>query len=460
MSIPPLPPLRIRDADGSPNVIPVFDIVVSNMTLTKIGGTTVRLDASGSQGPAGPAGTLTIGSGITGGAIGGYALIVSDGATLWQVETGQFLKVYAPTGGNYIAFAADGNLSAEKVLQASNGTILVTTDATGVYLAALTGVTVPVYAPTGGNYVAFLADANLSNEKVLTASDNITLTTSATAIFISATTNQAGSSVVYAPTGGPYVTFIADATLTDERILSAGTNVTITTSATAIFISADTGAGGGAPSTAEYVTYAANGSLSAEKVLTAGSSVTIVTDATAIYINAVTNAAGAAATKTVRIPMALLTVAVNSANAWYEARSGANIDAAHTVFSDNCTGRATYWTEVPYNVVGTGSWRLIFKHEAERGSGGVVVLTMRATVSSDGNTVDAAPTVLLSTNQYTVNTFNALSVTTSSTALDSTLALTAGALLRVVVERSGGNANDTVNANWYLKSLNLQCDVS
>lgn len=97
-----------------------------------------------------------------------------------------------------------------------------------------------------------------------------------------------------ASTGGFYVVYTADATLSREKILTAGSNVTIATDSTAIYINALTGAasnsGGLAGTGAFYITYLADPTLSVEKVLTAGSSVTIHTDATAIYINATTNA--------------------------------------------------------------------------------------------------------------------------------------------------------------------------
>jgi len=51
-------------------------------------------------------------------------------------------------------------------------------------------------------------------------------------------------------------------------------------------VSAATAAG--SPVDGPYITYSSNASLTAEKILTAGSSVTIVTDGTAVYINALT----------------------------------------------------------------------------------------------------------------------------------------------------------------------------
>lgn len=206
--------------------------------------------------------------------------------------------VYAPTGGNYIAFLEDSDLTNEKVLTASNN-ITITTDGTSVFITALTPTVVAqsggtVYAPTGGNYVAFLADANLSNEKVLTASNNITITTDATTIWLSANTGASGASVTYAPTGGEYVTWVANNTLTNEKVLTASNNITITTGASTVLISANTGATiFFAPSNAPYITFLADSTLSNEKILTASNNIQITTGATQVYLTALTANAGA-----------------------------------------------------------------------------------------------------------------------------------------------------------------------
>ena len=65
-----IPPLRIREVDGSPNVIPVFDIILSNnLTLLNQGGGIVSISATtgaagGSQAPI--TFPLIVGSGGTG----------------------------------------------------------------------------------------------------------------------------------------------------------------------------------------------------------------------------------------------------------------------------------------------------------------------------------------------------------------------------------------------------------
>jgi hypothetical protein len=439
--------------------------------------------------------TITTAVGLSGGrTLGADITLVADTALL--ITSGRTITTLVGlSGGNTLAanisLAADtallvtsgrtitagagltggGNLSADRTLSlatpvsvSSGGTGATSIGSNQLVIGAGTAAQTVLAALNSGELIVGSATSLKpqilgagSQGQVLVADSSKTL---GMAWVNSSSLGTGGSNVIYAPTGGFYIVFSGMDILTSEKVLTAGTNVTLATDSTAIYINADTGAGGGAPASAEFVTYTANGSLSAEKTLTAGSSINITTDATAIYINATTNAAGASATKTVRIPMALLTVAANTANAWYEVASGASIDVAHVTFVDSGVGVATYWTEVPFNLASAASWNLVFKHEAAAGNGGNVLLTLRASVASNGSTLDASPTVLVSTNAYSVLTNGALNVTTASTPLDSILGISAGHYLRVIVERSGNNASDTVNANWRLKTLNLQCDVN
>ena len=83
-----------------------------------------------------------------------------------------------------------------------------------------------------------------------------------------------------APTDARYVTLSTDATLTQERVLTAGTDIGITDNGagSTVVISFTGSSGGGAPTDAQYVTLATDGDLSNERVLTAGSNITL-TDA-------------------------------------------------------------------------------------------------------------------------------------------------------------------------------------
>ena len=93
-----IPPLRVRDADGSPNFIPVFELVISGATLSRVGavGVQIRVDS---------------GAGGTG----------------------------APTGGEYITYASNADLTAERVLIAGTG-VSVASDATNFFVNVNTNV--------------------------------------------------------------------------------------------------------------------------------------------------------------------------------------------------------------------------------------------------------------------------------------------------------------------------------
>lgn len=242
--------------------------------------------------------------------------------------------IYAPTGGAYLTFSANTVLTSEKVLTAGSSVTLVT-DATAVYINALTNAAVggPVYAPTGGNYLVFAADATLTNEKALTAGSSVTLVTDATAIYVTAQTPDVSAFVsntrtittLYPLAGGSSLnadrTFSADTAflVTSARTITAGVGLTgggnLSANITLNFHTGGAGqyvitshgateglawittaaAGGGpvyAPTGGFYLAWSADTLLSNEKILTAGSSVTIVTDATAVYINALTGGGG------------------------------------------------------------------------------------------------------------------------------------------------------------------------
>ena len=75
-----------------------------------------------------------------------------------------------------------------------------------------------------------------------------------------------------APAAGQLLIGDATAGVWDAATLTAGTNVTITNADGAITIAAS-GGGGGAPTDAEYVVLSANGTLTDERVLTAGTAI-------------------------------------------------------------------------------------------------------------------------------------------------------------------------------------------
>ena len=126
MAVPPLPPLRIREADASPNVIPVFEIVVSNGTLTNLGGGRVELATGGAGGTAGASTAelyvviantnslsteraLTAGVGITIADSGANAAVYVEAATPFLVSSNRTINTTAPVAGG-------GNLGADRTL--------------------------------------------------------------------------------------------------------------------------------------------------------------------------------------------------------------------------------------------------------------------------------------------------------------------------------------------------------
>lgn len=79
-------------------------------------------------------------------------------------------------------------------------------------------------APTNAEYVVLSTNGTLSNERVLTAGSGITLTDAGAGSTITiAATGGSG-----APTGASYVTLGTDGTLTAERVLTAGTGISLT----------------------------------------------------------------------------------------------------------------------------------------------------------------------------------------------------------------------------------------
>ena len=225
--MPGIPPLKISTTDNSFTQIPVFELELSGGTLTKLSPTKVRLQIGGSQGPSGPPGAST---------------------------------VYAPTGGEYITFVANNTLTAEKVLTASDN-ITVTTDASTFWIAANTSdisgkqdsVSFPLNIGSGGTgksttgaYATLLGISNGAYEPFsIIASNNIVVRSDATNIYLEAQTSSAAAGVTYAPTGGFYAVFSAQDVLTSEKVITASNNITITTDGSSIYFSANTNASSG-----------------------------------------------------------------------------------------------------------------------------------------------------------------------------------------------------------------------
>lgn len=267
----------------------------------------------------------------------------------------------AGTGSFYMAWSSDPLLSNEKVFTAGSS-VTVRTDSTSIYVDAITAGFTPTgrlinttYPLSGGG--DFTADRTHLVDTAFLISSNRTISTlypmsgggnlGANRTFfidtaflvnsnrlINTTFPLAGggnlgadltvtvNTAFFANSASFFVAWSSDPLLSNEKILTAGSSVTITTDSTAIYINAITNASassGGLAGTGFYYLVGSNASgLPSSKVLAAGSSVTIVTDSTSIYINATTSSGGGSGT-------------INSGSANYLAyypSSGTTIDDA------------------------------------------------------------------------------------------------------------------------------------
>lgn len=418
---------------------------------------------------------------ITGSGGTGLSATGSAHTLLGVLSDGSTLVYYAILGSNNTSVTKAGT---SITVSATTADISGKQDSLTIPLIVGSGGTGRTVAGSATTLVGVNSSGSVYDYFLLAGSNSTTVTRSGTSYVISTITSNAtggGNGVVNAGSAGNLAYYASEGTAIDDLIIGsahtlvgvnssgashdyyhilASANTTILKSGTAIYISADTGAGGGAPTTALYVVMSANASLANELVLTASNStINISTDGSAVYISANTGGGAGGGTFTQYIPMALLTVNPRNANAFWNVKTGANIDDAHVSFLDASNGLAEYWCWVPSKTSSTENWSLAMEHGADTGSGGTVLITLRARITSDGSTIDAAPTVLTSTGSFTANSDGKLSINSASSAYDGTLSLLANTRLRVVLERSGGNAADTVNAQWNLKNLYLKCDV-
>lgn len=152
---------------------------------------------------------------------------------------------------------------AGRLERGSSGVMAGTCDADGFAYLNFTGTGNSLTgAPTDATYVTLSTSGLLTNERVLTAGTGITVTDAG-----------AGSTVTVAAPGmaAPFITQALSGDLANERVLTAGAGITLT----------DGGAGStmtvAAPAVAaQYVTLATSADLANERVLTAGTNISIV----------------------------------------------------------------------------------------------------------------------------------------------------------------------------------------
>ena len=213
-----------------------------------------------------------------------------------------------------------------------------------------------------------------------------------------------------------------------------------------------------------YVVMNLAGDLTNEyRLVQSGNSITITTDANTIVINAVTNAGGASTIVT-RVPMALLTVEVNSSNAFWTAQTDTTrMDKAYVNHIDSGRSVSTWWCEVPSTVNATPAWNLEIMSEAAilGATGGFVVLNvdgMSAAAGESSNTLAASTIQLVAAGSFLINTAGILTMSTmTATDFDGILATSATDYMKIKVTRVG--QSDTFNSDWYVYGVKLKCTV-
>jgi hypothetical protein len=153
----------------------------------------------------------------------------------------------------------------------------------------------------------------------------------------------------------------------------------------------------------------------------------------------------------------LMTVSATDGNAFVNTADGTNFDYTGIVFADAVTG-CTYWKHrIQPNLATTPAWNLAMLSKSTGGAGGNVVLTVSAKVFATNVAWDAALTALHTTATFAISTSANTSLTTlSGTNYDATVALSASNMLVISFCRVGGNAGDTINADWLLIDLQIR----
>ena len=171
MSQEGLPPLRMREEDGSPDLIPVYTIIVDSGTISSAGPGIVRFATGGSGGGGTSfAVPLIVGSGGTGSTtLTNRGLVIGSGANPVQVLT-------AMVRGQLVV-GSDATLAPQFLNIGSHGQVLSvsTAGAVGLVWADTSAPAQVVFAATGNSYVVMGLAADLTAERVLAASTGLGL---------------------------------------------------------------------------------------------------------------------------------------------------------------------------------------------------------------------------------------------------------------------------------------------
>lgn len=507
MAIPPLPPLRIREADGSPNVIPVFEIVVSNNTLENLGGGKVSIGV-----PSGGSGATTANSFITWQAevglsaekvlTAGSSVVIHTDATAIYIDAltgGGAGTVYSATGNSYVLIANAADLTADRALTANLGIAIVDSGANAaVYLQVATpfvvtsnrtinttapvagggnlsadrtftvdtlclitsGRTISTTEPVRGggdlsaNRTISIAAASATSAGALSSADWVTFNAKQPTITWPLITGSGGTGLATVGSGGMVLGVSTGGSTLEYKVLAAGNNITITHAGSTMTIAADTGGGAGPTYAAtgnQYVLIANAADLTADRALAAGTGLVLVDG------GANSSVTLAMSSRLVEIPLAPIMVNTGNANVFWASKPRTSYYDAVWTFADGVVGTMTWAGHIPARLWGTPAWNLVITSEADAGNGGNVMLSFRARdyANADSNTL--ALTTLVQSATYAILSAPILSIQAATASnFDAAEALSGGCRLVVEVLRHGDAANDTLGQGWNLLGLSLR----
>lgn len=174
---------------------------------------------------------------------------------------------------------------------------------------------------------------------------------------------------------------------------------------------------------------------------------------TGISINEVNNVITISATgSSAARAMALLTVEPGAANAFVDTIDGTNFDYSGVRFVDAATGKANFGARLV-----SAPTNMILTSKAVSGSGGNLSLGIYCVCIADNEAYDASPTYIQGASgnpaEIAIRTSANLSVNTISL---SGLTMAAGDYLTCGIDRVGGDANDTLSADWLLIDVSIE----